>query len=155
MVWLQNLHAFELKSYHDVKCYFHVTAIFTSCKKTSLLRSGRKIIGGNLDCAYQFSCKSVDRNCIFRFSKKITGKFHEGIDLWGVTTALFAVKIKGKDETLEAWNFILELFKLSYANLIKKLFGSSPTRSLYIGYLYGSQPKKCQNDTDFSKNWYR
>ena len=56
------------------------------------------------------------------------------------------VKIKGEDETLEAWNFILRLFKPSYADLVKKLFGSSAARSLYIGYLYGSQPQKCQND---------
>ena len=59
----------------------------------------------------------------------------------GFTTALFVVKIKDEDETLEAWNFILNLFKPSYADLIKNLFGS-----LDIGYPYGSQPKKCQND---------
>ena len=64
----------------------------------------------------------------------------------GVTTAVFVVKIKGEDKTLEAWNFILKLFEPSYADLVEKLFGSSATRSLYIGYLYGSQPKKCQND---------
>ena len=56
------------------------------------------------------------------------------------------VKIKGEDETLEAWNFVLNIFKLSYADLVKNLFSSSAARSLYIGYLYGSQPKKCQND---------
>ena len=53
------------------------------------------------------------------------------------------VKIKGEDETLEAWNFIL---KPSYADLVKKLFGLSATRSLDIAYSYGSQPQKCQND---------
>ena len=56
------------------------------------------------------------------------------------------VKVKDEDETLEAWNFILKLFKPSYADLLKKLFASSAARSLYIGFLYGSQPKKCQND---------
>ena len=55
------------------------------------------------------------------------------------------VKIKGEDETLETLNFILKLFRPSFADLVKKLFGSSAARSLYIGYLYGSQPKKCQN----------
>ena len=59
----------------------------------------------------------------------------------GFTTALFVVKIKDEDETLEAWNFILNSFKPSYADLVKKLFGS-----LDIGYSYGSQPQKCQND---------
>ena len=38
------------------------------------------------------------------------------------------------------------LKKPSYADLAKNLFGLSAARSLYIGYLYGSQPKKCQND---------
>ena len=52
------------------------------------------------------------------------------------------VKIKGEDETLEAWNFILKLFKPSYADLVKNLFGPSAERSLYIGYSYGSQPQK-------------
>ena len=56
------------------------------------------------------------------------------------------VKIKGEDETLETWNFILKLFKPSYADLVKKLFGLSATRSLDIAYSYGSQPQKCQND---------
>ena len=56
------------------------------------------------------------------------------------------VKIKGENETLKAWNFILKLFKPSYADFVKELFGSSAARSLYIGYLYGSQPQKCQND---------
>ena len=56
------------------------------------------------------------------------------------------VKIKGEDNTLEAWNFILKLFKPSYVDLVKKIFGSSAARSLDIGYLYGSQPQKCQND---------
>ena len=56
------------------------------------------------------------------------------------------VKIKSEDETLEAWNYIIKLFKPSYADLVKNLFGSSAARSLYIGYLYGNQPKKCQND---------
>ena len=51
------------------------------------------------------------------------------------------VKIKGEDKTLEAWNFILKLFKPSYGDLVKKLFGSIAARSLYIGYLYGRQPK--------------
>ena len=64
----------------------------------------------------------------------------------GLLPHFFVVKIKSEDETLEAWNFILKLFKPSYADLVKKLFGSSAARSLYIGYLYGSQPKKCQND---------
>ena len=62
-IWLQNLPAFELDSYHEVKCYFHVTAIFTSCEKTSSLRSGRKMrqfgiftqyFVRHLDCAYPF-----------------------------------------------------------------------------------------------------
>ena len=56
------------------------------------------------------------------------------------------VKIKVEDETLEAWNFILKLFKPSFADLVKNLFVSSAARSLDIGYLYGSQPEKCQND---------
>ena len=47
----------------------------------------------------------------------------------GFTTALFVVKIKDEDETLEAWNFILNLFKPSYADLVKNLFGSSAERS--------------------------
>ena len=64
----------------------------------------------------------------------------------GFTTALFVVKIKDEDETLEAWNFILNLFKPSYADLVKNLFGSSAARSRDIGYSYGSQPQKCQND---------
>ena len=59
----------------------------------------------------------------------------------GFTTALFVVKIKGEDETLETLNFILKLFRPSLADFVKKLFGSSTARSLDIGYLYGSQPK--------------
>ena len=47
----------------------------------------------------------------------------------GFTTALFVVKIKDEDETLEAWNFTLNLFKPSYADLVKNLFGSSAARS--------------------------
>ena len=39
-----------------------------------------------------------------------------------------------------------KLFKPSYADLVKNLFGSSAARSLDIGYLYGNQPKRCQND---------
>ena len=58
----------------------------------------------------------------------------------------FVVKIKGEDDTLETLNFILKLFRPSFADLVKKLFGLSAARSLDIGYLYGSQPKKCQND---------
>ena len=64
----------------------------------------------------------------------------------GLLPHFFVVKIKGEDETLEILNFILKLFKPSFADLVKKLFGSSAARSLDIGYLYGSQPKKCQND---------
>ena len=63
----------------------------------------------------------------------------------GLLLHFFVVKIKGEDETLGTLNFILKLFRPSFANLVKNLFGSSPARSLYIGYLYGSQPKKCQN----------
>ena len=62
------------------------------------------------------------------------------------TTALFVIKIKDEDETLEAWNFILNLFKPSYADLVKNLSGSSAARSRDIGYSSGSQPQKCQND---------
>ena len=62
------------------------------------------------------------------------------------TTALFVVKIKGEDETLETFNFILKLFRPSFADLVKNLFSSSAAKSLDIDYLYGSQPKKCQND---------
>ena len=64
----------------------------------------------------------------------------------GLLPHFFVVKIKGEDETLEAWNFILKLFKPSYVDLIRNLFGSSAARSLDIGYSYGSQPKKYQND---------
>ena len=53
----------------------------------------------------------------------------------GLLPHFFVVKIKGEDETLEAWNFILKLFKPSYTDLVKKIFGSSAARSLYIGYL--------------------
>ena len=56
------------------------------------------------------------------------------------------VKIKGEDETLETLKFILKLFRPSFADLVKKIFGSSAVRSLDIVYLYGSQPKKSQND---------
>ena len=58
----------------------------------------------------------------------------------GFTTTLFVVNIKDEDETLEAWNFILNLFKPSYADLVKNLFGSSAARSRDIGYSYGIQP---------------
>ena len=52
----------------------------------------------------------------------------------GLLPHFFVVKIKCEDETLEAWNFILKLFKPSYADLVKKLFGSRAVRSLYTGY---------------------
>ena len=64
----------------------------------------------------------------------------------GLLPHFFVVKNKGEDETLEAWNFILKLFKPFYADLIRNLFSSSAARSLDIGYSYGSQHKKCQND---------
>ena len=54
-------------------------------------------------------------------------------------------KIKGEDETIETLNFILKLFRPSFADLVKSLFGSSAARFLDIGYLYGSQLKKYQN----------
>ena len=60
----------------------------------------------------------------------------------GLLLHFFVVRIKGEDETLEALNFILKLFKPSYADLVKNLFGPSAERSLYIGYSYGSQPQK-------------
>ena len=39
-----------------------------------------------------------------------------------------------------------KLFKPSYEDLVKYLFGLSSAKSQYTGYLYDSQPKKCQND---------
>ena len=42
------------------------------------------------------------------------------INLWvGLLPHFFVVKIKDEDETLEAWNFILKLFKPSFADLVK------------------------------------
>ena len=64
----------------------------------------------------------------------------------GLLPHFFVVKIKGEDETLETLNFILKLFRPSFTDLVKKLFGSSAARSQDIGYLYSSQPKKYQND---------
>ena len=61
------------------------------------------------------------------------------------------VKIKAEDQTLETLNFILKLFRPSFADLVKNLFGSSAARSLDIGYLYGSQLKKSQNDVFLDK----
>ena len=63
----------------------------------------------------------------------------------GLLPHFFVVKIKGEDETLKTLNFILNLFRPSFADLVKNLFDSTTARSLDIGYLYGSQPKKCQN----------
>ena len=47
----------------------------------------------------------------------------------GVLPHFFVVKIKGEDETLEAWNFILKLFRPSFADFVKNLFGLSLARS--------------------------
>ena len=69
------------------------------------------------------------------------------LDLWwGLLPHFTWIKIKSEDETLEAWNFILKLFRPSFADLVKNLFGSSAARSQDISFWYGSQPKKCQND---------
>ena len=56
----------------------------------------------------------------------------------GLLPHFFVVEIKGEDETLENLNFILKLSRPSFANLVKKLYGSSAAKSLDIGYLYSS-----------------
>ena len=56
----------------------------------------------------------------------------------GLLPHFFVVKIEDEDETLETLNFILKLFRSSFADLVKNLFGSIAARSLDIGYLYGS-----------------
>ena len=64
----------------------------------------------------------------------------------GLLPHFFVVKIKGEDETLEAWNFMLKLFKPSYADLVKNYLARAQWGPYILATLYGSQPKKSQND---------